>query len=70
MKKTAVSSLFYALFLILGHGSHVNANAQNNGLNPYDGSGMKNGTNYARCDYDAINDKVNLQNLRKALNSY
>jgi hypothetical protein len=62
--------LFYALFLILGHGSHAAANTQNNILNTYDGRGMKDGVKMAGCDFGAIADKLNFQSAREALNSY
>lgn len=71
MKKTAVSSLFYALFLLLGHGNSNAVNAQVSGLNPYDGSGMKNGTKYAgNCVFDDVKAKNILPNIREALNNY
>ena len=47
MKKSVIVPLFYALFMILGHGRGGIVNAQAGGLNPYDGTGMKNGTQYA-----------------------
>ena len=67
MKKTIVSCVFYALFLVLGFGR--SANAQNS-LNPYDGNNMKSGTQYADCDFGSLLEKLGLSSARDNLNKY